>query len=47
MWQTAKGLKNKDLTGQFATLPARQGTGCFLSFEKVRLPPNPFGNLTT
>jgi hypothetical protein len=24
MWQTAKGLKNKDLTGQFATLPARQ-----------------------
>ena len=25
MWQTAKVLKNKDLTGQFATLPARQG----------------------
>jgi hypothetical protein len=29
MWQTAKGLENKELTGQFATLPARQGMAAF------------------
>jgi hypothetical protein len=40
MWQTSKVLNNKDLTGQFATSPARQGTGGVLSFEKVRTPPN-------
>jgi RNA polymerase sigma-70 factor (ECF subfamily) len=33
-------VKNKDLTGQSATLPARRWNSRFLSFEKLRTPPS-------